>query len=165
MSRKKKFFKRKISPDIVYNSVNLSKFINLLMKKGKKATAANIVYKSLNIIKVRFNSNPLQILDKALYNIRPIVEVKSRRVGGATYQVPIEVKEDRAVSLSMRWLIEYSFKRGKKNMSEKLADEIIDASDDSNFTGNSVGKGGAIKKREEVHRMAEANKAFSHYIW
>ena len=149
MSRKKNFFKRKISPDIVYNSVNLSKFINLLMKKGKKATAANIVYKSLNIIKVRFNSNPLQILDKALYNIRPIVEVKSRRVGGATYQVPIEVKEDRAVSLSMRWLIEYSFKREKKNMSEKLADEIIDASDDSNFTGNSVGKGGAIKKREE----------------
>ena len=135
------------------------------MVDGKKSIAEQIVYGALEIIRTRLKCEPLEIFERALDHIRPIVEVKSRRVGGATYQVPIEVQPARASTLAMRWLIEYSTKRGDKNMMLKLAGEIMDAADADSSTGGSRGKGGAIKKREDTHRMADANKAFSHYRW
>jgi small subunit ribosomal protein S7 len=141
-------------PDPKFGNVTLAKFMNHVMVSGKKSVAETIVYGALDIVKERLNKDPLQVFDEALENIAPMVEVKARRVGGATYQVPVEVRPSRRVALSMRWLVEYSRGRGEKSMRQRLAGEIIDASQ---------GKGNAVKKREDVHRMAEANKAFSHY--
>lgn len=157
--------KRETKPDPVYGSRLLNKFISKLMVSGKKSVAEKIVYGALIDIKRRVKSDPLKVFEKALEHIRPVVEVKSRRVGGATYQVPIEVRSVRAVALSIRWLVEFSRKRNEKNMMLKLAGEILDASNEESTTGASKGKGGSIKKREDTHRMAEANKAFSHYRW
>lgn len=162
MSRKRVAGKRQINPDPVYGSIVLAKFINHIMKGGKKSLAEKIVYGALDHIQSKLKRDPLAVLEKALDHIRPVVEVKSRRVGGATYQVPIEVNADRAMALAMRWLVSFSRARGEKGMMLKLAGEIIDAADEE---GGSKGKGGAIKKREDTHRMAEANKAFSHYRW
>lgn len=166
MPRRRVAAKRVINADPVYGSQQLAKFINHLMVEGKKSVAESIVYGALDTIRQKAKtSNPLSVFERALDNIRPVVEVKSRRVGGATYQVPVEVNNNRAVTLAMRWLVEFSRKRGEKGMVLRLAGEILDASDDESSTGGSKGKGGAIKKREDTHRMADANKAFSHYRW
>ncbi|HIH2763464.1 MAG TPA: 30S ribosomal protein S7 [Candidatus Azoamicus sp.] len=165
MARKKIKQKIKVKPDLMYNSLLLSKFINYIMMSGKKSIAEKIVYTALNIIKEKTNMDAILVFEKALEHIKPIVEVRSRRVGGATYQVPVEVKSKRAITLAMRWLVEFARKRNEKNMILKLAFEIIEAADESHSIGNSVGRGGAIKKREDTHRMAEANRAFAHYRW
>lgn len=166
MPRRRVAAKRVIQSDPVYGSQVLAKFMNHLMEAGKKSVAEKIVYGALDVIKQKLKtSNPLDVFERALDNIRPIVEVKSRRVGGATYQVPIEVSNSRSITLAMRWLVEFSRKRGEKGMVFKLAGEILDAADDESSTGGSKGKGGAVKKREDTHRMADANKAFSHYRW
>ena len=154
MPRRRVVAKREILPDPKFGNVTLAKFMNHVMVSGKKSVAETIVYGALDIVRERLNTDPLQVFDQALENIAPMVEVKARRVGGATYQVPVEVRASRRVALSMRWLVEYSRNRGEKSMRQRLAGEIIDASQ---------GKGNAVKKREDVHRMAEANKAFSHY--
>jgi len=154
MPRRRVVAKREILPDPKFGNQQLAKFINHVMVSGKKAVAEKIVYDALDAVVAKGNSEPLEMFDKALEAIQPMVEVKSRRVGGATYQVPVEVRPSRQVALAMRWLVEYSRKRGEKSMALRLAGEIIDASE---------GKGAAVKKREDVHRMAEANKAFSHY--
>ena len=166
MPRRRVVAKRPTQADPVHGSKLLAKFINHLMISGKKSVAEKIVYGALDIVKKRSkDGEPLSVFERAIEQIKPIVEVKSRRVGGATYQVPIEVRPDRAVALSMRWLVEFSRKRGDSSMMEKLAAEILDAADESSSTGGSSGKGGAIKKREDTHRMAEANKAFAHFRW
>lgn len=165
MARKKIKQKIKIKPDLTYNSLLLSKFINYVMVSGKKSIAESIVYTALNIIKEKTNMDAIVVFEKALEHIKPIVEVRSRRVGGANYQVPVEVKPKRAITLAMRWLVEFARKRNEKNMILKLAFEIIEAADESHSIGNSIGRGGAIKKREDTHRMAEANRAFAHYRW
>lgn len=162
MSRRRVIEKRSIIADPVYGSQLLAKFINHLMTRGKKSVAEKVVYGALDVIHGRLKRDPLAVLEKALDHIRPVVEVKSRRVGGATYQVPVEVSVDRAMALAMRWLVQYSRERGEKGMMLKLAGEIMDAADEE---GGSGGKGGAVKKREDTHRMAEANRAFSHYRW
>ena len=154
MPRRRVVAKREVLPDPKFGNVTLAKFMNHVMVSGKKSVAETIVYGALDIVKERLNKDPLEAFDEALENISPMVEVKSRRVGGATYQVPVEVRPSRRVALSMRWLVEYSRNRGEKSMRQRLAGEIIDASQ---------GKGNAVKKREDVHRMAEANKAFSHF--
>jgi len=156
MSRRSAPAKREILPDPVYNSVTITKFVNVLMERGKKATAERILYGALEIVAKKSGELALDAFDKALNNIKPAVEVKSRRVGGATYQVPVEVPQNRRQSLAMRWLKTYSAARGERTMRDKLAGEILDA---MNF------RGAAMKKREDTHRMAEANKAFSHYRW
>jgi small subunit ribosomal protein S7 len=165
MSRRRVVAKRQIQADPFYGSQLLAKFINQLMVSGKKSVAEKIVYGALDVVKQRSKSDPLVIFERALEHIRPLVEVKSRRVGGATYQVPMEVQSSRAMALAMRWLVEFSRKRGERSMMLKLAGELLDAADEDSSTGGSAGKGGAIKKREDTHRMAEANKAFSHYRW
>lgn len=166
MPRRRVAAKREIQADPLYGSQLLAKFINHLMIGGKKSVAEAITYDALELIKQKAKTNnPLAVFERALENIRPLVEVKSRRVGGATYQVPIEVNNSRSVTLAMRWLIEFSRKRGDKGMMLKLVGEIMDAADDESSTGGSKGKGGAVKKREDTHRMADANKAFSHYRW
>lgn len=162
MPRRRVIAKRPIIADPVYGSQLLAKFINHLMMSGKKSVAEKIVYGALEIIRTRLHRDPLAVLEQALEHIQPMVEVKSRRVGGATYQVPIEVSAERAMALAMRWLVKYSRERGEKGMMLRLAGEVMDAADEE---GGSKGKGGAIKKREDTHRMAEANKAFSHYRW
>jgi small subunit ribosomal protein S7 len=154
MPRRRVVAKREILPDPKFGNVTLAKFMNHVMESGKKSVAETIVYGALEIVKERLNKDPIEAFDEALENIAPMVEVKARRVGGATYQVPVEVRASRRVALSMRWLVEHARKRGEKSMRQRLAGEIIDASQ---------GKGNAVKKREDVHRMAEANKAFSHY--
>ena len=154
MPRRRVAAKREILPDPKFGNVTLAKFMNHVMVSGKKSVAERIVYGALDIIAERSSKDPLEVFDEALENVAPLVEVKSRRVGGATYQVPVEVRPSRRVALSMRWLVEYARNRGEKSMRQRLAGEIIDASQ---------GKGNAVKKREDVHRMAEANKAFSHY--
>ena len=154
MPRRRVVAKREVLPDPKYGNVTLAKFMNHEMVSGKKSEAETIVYGALDIVKERLNKDPLEAFDEALENIAPMVEVKSRRVGGATYQVPVEVRPARRIALSMRWLVEYARNRGEKSMRQRLAGEIIDASQ---------GKGNAVRKREDVHRMAEANKAFSHY--
>jgi small subunit ribosomal protein S7 len=136
--------------------VQLAKFINTIMVDGKKSIAEKVVYGALDTVAERFKKDPVETFEKALDNVRPVVEVKSRRVGGATYQVPVEVRADRRNALAMRWIKEAARKRGEKSMGLRLAGEIMDACEN---------KGGAVKKREETHRMAEANKAFSHYRW
>lgn len=154
MPRRRIVAKREVLPDPKFGNVTLAKFMNHVMVSGKKSVAESIVYGALDIVRERLKNDPLEVFDQALENIAPMVEVKARRVGGATYQVPVEVRPSRRVALSMRWLVEYSRNRGEKSMRQRLAGEIIDASQ---------GKGNAVKKREDVHRMAEANKAFSHY--
>ncbi|MGR8979368.1 MAG: 30S ribosomal protein S7 [Gammaproteobacteria bacterium] len=156
MSRRRVATKREIIPDPRYGSVMLSKFMNMIMESGKKSVAENIVYGALDVIGGRGHGEPLDVLSKALENVQPRVEVKSRRVGGATYQVPVEVRPSRRMALAMRWLIDASRKRNERGMSSKLAGELLDAYEN---------RGSAAKKREDTHRMAEANKAFSHYRW
>ena len=154
--RKRRAVKRDVLADPIYNSKLVTKIINTIMKDGKKGIAQTIFYDAMNIVKEKTKTEPMDVLDKALENIMPALEVKSRRVGGANYQVPIEVKADRKQALGIRWLISYARLRGGHSMAENLANEIIDASNNT---------GAAVKKREETHRMAEANKAFAHYRW
>jgi len=154
MPRRRVVAKRETLPDPVYGNVTLAKFMNHVMISGKKSVAERIIYGALDIIKEKLNKDPLEVFDTALENIAPLVEVKARRVGGATYQVPVEVRASRRAALAMRWLVDYSRKRGEKSMPQRLAGELMDAAQ---------GKGAAVKKREDVHRMAEANKAFSHF--
>jgi len=154
MPRRRVVAKREILPDPKFGNVTLAKFMNHVMVSGKKSVAERIVYGALDIVAEKSGNDPLEVFDQALESIAPMVEVKSRRVGGATYQVPVEVRPARRTALAMRWLVEYSRGRGEKSMRQRLAAEILDASQ---------GKGNAVKKREDVHRMAEANKAFSHF--
>ena len=154
MPRRRVAAKRDILPDPKFGSQLLAKFMNHVMVHGKKSVAEKIVYGDLETVAQKSNQDPLELFDKALEAIQPMVEVKSRRVGGATYQVPVEVRPSRQMALYMRWLVDYSRRRGEKSMALRLAGEILDAAE---------GKGAAVKKREDVHKMAEANKAFSHY--
>ncbi|MDD5225391.1 MAG: 30S ribosomal protein S7 [bacterium] len=156
MSRKGNTPKRKIDPDVKYGDRTLAKFINTIMRRGKKSTAEQILYGALLEIEKKEKDDPIKIFKKALENVKPVVEVKSRRVGGATYQVPVEIKPERRNALAMRWMIQYASERGDKTMTAKLAAELLDA---ANM------RGGAIKKKDDVHKMAEANKAFAHYRW
>jgi len=156
MPRRREVPKRKIMPDPKHGDRMVGRFLNILMKDGKKSTAEHILYGSFDVIEAKMRSDPLAMFRRALDNVRPRLEVKSRRVGGATYQVPIEVRPERATSLAMRWLADYARSRPGKSMREKLADEIIDAANE---------RGEAVKKREDTHRMADANKAFAHYRW
>ena len=156
MPRRREVPKRRIIPDPIYRDKLVTKFTNSLMVDGKKSTAEGILYGSFDIIKDRFKEEPIEIFRKALDNVKPKLEVKSRRVGGATYQVPVEVRPERRNALAMRWLISYSRDRNEKSMAEKLAAEVIAAS---------KGEGNAVKKKEDTHRMADANKAFAHYRW
>ena len=154
MPRRRVVAKRDVLPDPKFGNTTLAKFINHVMISGKKSIAERIVYGALDKILERGNENPLEVFEKALESIAPVVEVKSRRVGGATYQVPVEVRPSRRTALAMRWLVDAARKRGEKSMDLRLAGEMLDAAEN---------KGAAVKKREDVHRMAEANKAFSHY--
>ncbi len=156
MPRRGKVKKKKLKADPFYNSTLISRFISTVMKKGKKNLAENIIYESMELVKKKANEDPLKVFEKAVENTRPALETKSRRVGGATYQVPIEVPLNRATSLAVRWLIHYARERGGKSMVEKLSAEVIDAAHN---------RGGSIKKREDTHKMAEANRAFAHYRW
>lgn len=156
MPRRRVVEKRKILPDPKFNDRLLAKFINKVMRDGKKSVAERIVYGAFGVIEARTGEEPLRVFKKALDNVKPVLEVKSRRVGGATYQVPVEVRPERRVSLAMRWLIQHARLRGEKTMVEKLAGELLDAANN---------RGGAVKKREDTHKMAEANKAFAHYRW
>lgn len=154
--RKKRAIKRRLLADPRYNDVILSKFINAIMLQGQKTTARDIVYTAFDVVKEKTNQDPLEIFHKALQNAAPALEVKPRRVGGATYQVPMEVREERKLTLAIRWLKAYSRDRRDKTMSARLANELMAAAN---------GEGGAVKRRDEVHRMAEANKAFAHFKW
>ena len=156
MSRRKSSVKRTILPDARYDSQTVSKFVNVLMYQGKKSTAERIFYGAMDLVESRSGQPGVNVFKQALTNLKPVVEVKSRRVGGATYQVPVEVRPERRTALAMRWLISYSRDRNEKSMPEKLAAEIISAS---------KGEGNAVKKKEDTHRMADANKAFAHYRW
>ena len=156
MPRRREVKKREIVPDLKYRELLVAKFINLLMRRGKKNTAEQIFYGSLDILKEKAKDEPLKVFKQAMENVKPVVEVKSRRVGGATYQVPVEVRSDRRTSLAIRWLIQYAKERSEKSMAERLAAEFLDAANN---------KGASIKKKEDTHRMAEANKAFAHYRW
>jgi small subunit ribosomal protein S7 len=156
MSRKRKAPKRIFYPDAKYKSLTLAKFINFVMYDGKKSSAEKIIYSAFEQIKSKTKDDPIKIFNEAINNIRPNVEVRSRRVGGATYQVPVEVKNNRSQTLALRWLLDATRKRKNKTMSEKLFNELMDASQK---------KGSAIKKREDTHRMAESNKAFAHFRW
>jgi small subunit ribosomal protein S7 len=154
--RKKRAERRQVLPDPKYNDVFVAKFVNNLIRGGKKHLARRILYEAFDIVEQRTKQNPLDVFRKALNNVQPIIEVRARRVGGATYQVPSEVRPERSIALGMRWLIRYARERKDKSMALKLAAELIAASN---------GEGNAIKKREDTHKMAEANKAFAHYRW
>ncbi|MBK1716325.1 30S ribosomal protein S7 [Thiocystis violacea] len=156
MPRRRVAARRQILPDPKHGSELLTKFINMMMEDGKKSVAERIIYKALDQVAEKKNSRPIELLEQAMENVRPMVEVKSRRVGGATYQVPVEVRPTRRNSLAMRWLIDAARKRSEKSMAQRLAGELMDAADS---------RGSAVKKKEDTHRMAEANKAFSHYRW
>ncbi len=156
MPRRREVPKRNILPDPKYHDKTVAKLINIMMLAGKKSIAESILYGALELVAQRSSDEPVKVLKKSLDNIKPMLEVKSRRVGGSTYQVPIEVRADRRVSLAMRWLVRYSTLRSEKTMKDKLAGEILDA-----FNS----RGAAVKKREDVHKMAEANRAFAHYRW
>ena len=156
MPRRGYIAKREVLPDPIYNSKVVTKLINNIMLDGKKTVAQKIVYDAFAIVKEKEGKNPLEVFEAALENVMPVLEVKARRVGGATYQVPIEIRPDRRQSLGIRWLVEYARKRNEHGMDEKLANEIMDAINQ---------QGGAFKKKEDTHRMAEANKAFAHYRW
>jgi small subunit ribosomal protein S7 len=156
MPRRNRPPKREIAPDIKYNSVLVSRFVNKLMRSGKKSTAQRQFYGALDLIEARSKRSGLEVFEQAVRNVTPIIEVKPRRVGGATYQVPVEVRPERQVSLAIRWLIDTTRKRPGKSIAEKLASELMDAASNTGTT---------IKKREDTHRMAEANRAFAHYRW
>jgi small subunit ribosomal protein S7 len=156
MPRRREVTKREILPDPKYKNTLVARFINKIMTRGKKSVAEGILYRALGIIQERAKEDPLKLFEKSVNNVKPIIEVKSRRVGGATYQVPTEVRQERRTALAIRWLITYAKERSEKSMEEKLAAELMDAANN---------RGGAIKKREDVHKMAEANKAFAHYRW
>ena len=156
MPRRKAPLRRVISPDVRYKSILVSMFVNRLMKKGKKSTAYRIMYDAMDLIHERSHQDPLEMFEQAIENVKPVIEVKPRRVGGATYQVPVEVSPERRVSLAMRWLLAAARARHGKTMAEKLSAELFDAANK---------QGAAIKKREDTHRMAEANRAFAHYRW
>ncbi|NLK52601.1 MAG: 30S ribosomal protein S7 [Syntrophomonadaceae bacterium] len=156
MPRKGPVPKREILPDPIYNSVVVTKFINQMTWDGKRSLAETIFYGACDLIKQRTGKNPIEVFEQALKNVMPILEVKARRVGGANYQVPIEVRADRRQTLAIRWLVSYARNRGEKDMTQKLAAEFMDAAN---------GAGGSVKKREDTHKMAEANKAFAHYRW
>ena len=156
MSRRHSAEKREVNPDPKFGNIIITKFMNSIMYDGKKSAAESIVYGALAMIEAKTKQGPLPVFEQALENVMPTIEVRSRRVGGATYQVPVEVRSSRRTALAMRWVIEFARKRGENTMPRKLAAELIDASES---------RGGAIKKREETHRMAEANKAFAHYRW
>ena len=156
MPRKRLIIKKKLQPDPIFNSTSVSRFTNMIMSDGKKRTAEKIIYDALEIMSQKNKADPLSMMEKALQNVSPSVEVKSRRVGGSNYQVPIEVNPRRRISLAMRWILDAASKRNEKTMKNKLASELLDACE---------GKVSAVKKREDVHKMAEANKAFAHYRW
>ena len=156
MPRRRRAVIREVLPDPVYNSTLVEKFVNSMMWQGKKSTAEGIFYEALNRLQTKGGDEALKLFKKAVENAKPLLEVKSRRVGGANYQVPVEVNPDRRTSLAIRWLVTYSRGRAEKGMIDKLSNELLDAAN---------GKGAAIKKKEDVHRMAEANKAFAHYRW
>ncbi len=156
MPRKGTVERREVAADPIYANPLVQKFINCVMYEGKKSVAQEIVYDALEIIKQRANDDPLKVFKKAVDNVKPVLEVKTRRVGGANYQVPVEVNRNRQTSLSLRWIIGYARARGEKAMKDRLAAELLDAANN---------RGGAIKKRDDTHRMAEANKAFAHYRW
>ena len=156
MPRRREVPKREILPDPKFGDEQVSKFINMIMRNGKKSVAEKIMYHALDTVADKTKQDSVEMMEKALENVRPVVEVKSRRVGGATYQVPVEVRPSRRNTLAMRWLIDAAKKRGEKTMASKLAGELLDASEN---------KGSAVKKREDTHKMAEANKAFSHFRW
>ena len=154
--RKRQAIKRDVLADPIYNSKMITKLINGIMLDGKKGTAQKILYNALDIVKEKTSKDPIEVLNQAFENVKPALEIKSRRIGGSNYSVPMEVREDRANALTLRWLIQYAKNRSGKGMAENLAAEIIDASN---------GVGGAVKKREDTHKMAEANKAYAHYRW
>jgi len=154
--RRRRAPKRKVIPDPKYNSTQVTKFINVIMTKGKKSKAEKIVYKSFDILSEKIGKKPLEVFEKALENARPLVQVKPRRVGGATYQVPVEVPQSRSMAIAFRWIRDFARSRPGKPMQEKLANELMDAYN---------GTGSAVKKKEDTHKMAEANKDFSHYRW
>ena len=156
MPRKRLIIKKKLQPDPIFNSTSVSRFTNMIMSHGKKRTAEKIIYAALEIMAQKNKADPLSMMEKALQNVSPSVEVKSRRVGGSNYQVPIEVNQRRRISLAMRWILDAASKRNEKTMKNKLASELLDACE---------GKGSAVRKREDVHKMAEANRAFSHFRW
>jgi small subunit ribosomal protein S7 len=156
MPRRRYVAKREVLPDPVYNSQMVTRFINSILRRGKKSTAEGIFYGAFDIIQAKTQDDPLKVFKRAMDNVKPQLEVKSRRVGGSTYQVPVEVPPARQLSLSIRWLIDFAKARGEKSMVDKLAGELMDAANN---------RGGAIKKKDDTHRMAEANKAFSHYRW
>jgi small subunit ribosomal protein S7 len=156
MPRRREVPKRDILPDPKYNNKLVGKFMNCIMYEGKKSTAEHIIYGAFDIIKDKTGNDPLKVFKAAIDNVKPSVEVKSRRVGGASYQVPVDIRPNRRMALAFRWLISFSRKRGEKTMKEKLASELIEASNNT---------GATVKKKEDTHRMAEANKAFSHYRW
>jgi small subunit ribosomal protein S7 len=156
MPRRREVQKRQPLPDPKFNDILVAKFVNTLMYDGKKSTAESILYAALDIVEERRGEDPLKIFKRAVENVQPVVEVKSRRVGGATYQVPVEVPPSRRVALAMRWIRDFARKRAGRSMTERLANELMDAYE---------GRGGAVKRREDTHKMADANKAFAHYRW
>ncbi|ABO65489.1 MULTISPECIES: 30S ribosomal protein S7 [Geobacillus] len=156
MPRRGPVAKRDVLPDPIYNSKLVTRLINKIMIDGKKSKAQKILYTAFDIIRERTGKDPMEVFEQALKNVMPVLEVRARRVGGANYQVPVEVRPDRRVSLGLRWLVQYSRLRGEKTMEERLANEIMDAANNT---------GAAVKKREDTHKMAEANKAFAHYRW
>lgn len=156
MPRRREVPKREVLPDARYRSRLVAKFVNKLMFYGKKSLAVRITYQAMDLIRSRAGEDPLRVFEKAMENTRPMLEVKSRRVGGSTYQVPVEIRPERRQALAMRWVIQFARARGEKSMAERLAGELLDAA---------AGRGASIKKKEDTHRMAEANKAFAHYRW
>ncbi|MCK6557236.1 30S ribosomal protein S7 [Candidatus Binatia bacterium] len=156
MPRKGEVRRREVLPDPKFHDRTVTKFINAMMNRGKKSLAERILYRSLDVIGERAKEDPLAVFKRALDNVRPVVEVRSRRVGGATYQVPVEVRPNRRMSLAMRWIVQHARQRGEKSMADRLAGELLDAAN---------GRGAAMKKKEDTHRMADANKAFAHYRW
>jgi len=156
MPRRYRPTKRPVEPDIRYNSVIVARFINKIMKDGKKSVAARIMYDTLDLVQQRMNRPPLEVLEQAVRNVSPVLEVKPRRVGGSTYQIPVEVPPERQLALAMRWILSAARSRPGKSMAEKLANELMDAARET---------GAAVKRREDTHRMAEANRAFAHYRW
>ncbi len=156
MPRRREVTRREVLADPKYKNILVAKFINKVMEQGKKSVAERILYHAMEIIQEKTKEDPLKVFEKSVSNVKPIIEVKSRRVGGATYQVPTEIRPERRTALAIRWLIAYAQERSEKSMEEKLAAELLDAANN---------RGGAIKKREDVHKMAEANKAFAHYRW
>ena len=156
MPRKGHVAKRDVLPDPIYNSKLVSRLINNIMQDGKKGTAQTILYSAFELIAEKTGREPMEVFEEALENIMPVLEVKARRIGGANYQVPVEVRAERRVTLGLRWLVQYSRNRGEKTMEQRLANEIVDAANNS---------GASVKKREDTHKMAEANKAFAHYRW